>query len=157
MSAAKITNRDRVLQAIASQWKITKQPMGRVEIVAALKIHKDVIGISIRSLIRSGDVRCVGEAADWQRPEGMPIIKSDASMYAPAGVELPTMVPRVRPAYVRKTAGVRGMRVAKQPDLVAAERYKGVKQPAPYRPEFAPMVRASYDLYAGRNLAMLSR
>jgi hypothetical protein len=147
----KAANKHKIAQYIADHYSMTGQPLAQPDIIGSLKFSRTTVSRALRELFVEKRIKCVGVAVDTEREN----LNANTRMYGPPDAAMigppPVVVPEKRRemAYQGKPAPLAMPRV-KTP------KYRGEKG-ARYVPEFKPMEEGSYDLYAGRNLAMLAR
>lgn len=162
-AAGKEPWRLRVDAYVAASYGHDSKPLCIEDIRAALNTKSNVIKNAIAMLVLRGNVRCVGLAENTERRD----IGAKTKMYAPASAPL-------LPAFVAKNDEIDAGMVAEarakadrryllntEPPRVAEprvrrERYVG-QVGVKYVPEFRELEPDSYDLWVGRNLAMLTR
>ena len=123
---------------VAERYKNGRTLQTRITAWHDIKNHFDWIGDKMprlmQELLRDNLISCVGSARDAGRIDIRPIYR----VYAPHGTQALQHVPL--------------------PREVKPVKYKGIKTPPHYSewrtPEITP---ETYDIYAGRNLAMLAR
>jgi len=147
---AKAAVKHKVAAYISDHYTLTSLPVCQGDLIRHFNMPKTTVNYVMRELQREQRVKCVGMAIDTMRDD----VASNVFMYGPPDASpLAKSVVKVttpRSPYEGKPTALREVRVK-------APKYRGEKQPPPYRAEFTPMDEGSYDLWIGRNLAMLAR
>ena len=148
----KAATKHRVVAWVLGHYKTTGNPVCQNDVIAALKIGRNIVNRAFRELVHEKKIHCIGLASDTRRGD----LAMNMKMYGPP--EVPVIPRSLDGGSAQRVSGAKARAYLGKPAALAAPRvktprYRGEKG-RQYVPTFSPLAR---DPFAHMKLAMLAR